>query len=579
MDELGKYRMAGRWRRGLARAACWLALALAAPAQPAVAADPLITLAASDGKKSLGSAGEVWLDTTGEAIVDNVATDRSIRWAPTADGAIYPLHSGRALWFRFTLAELDDSDRWYLEIPYPHVNLATLYASDRLGQWVPLSAGDSLPVAEWPLPHRHPLLPLLLSPGTPQQFYVRILNPHSFSAPLRFTSERQLIRQEQRTALVLGLFFGLAGLTVVLAAVAAISLRDVAFGLYSLTVVLLTLTQASLTGVSGLHLWPRLPWWNDVSAMAVPVGSIAGLLSFFVATVSVAQRSARLHRVLIGLSAATLLAALSLLVVPPPWRYRIMVPAIVLGLSVGVTVLVWAWRRGDRHAGWLLAGMAPVALGSAFPLARTAGLIPASFWTTHAMQIAIAIELPLLLAVLMARSQDRRENYRRLHGLERTDPATGLINAQVFRERLAQLVTRSERLKHQSVAMLVDIANIEQVRRDFDRRSAEEMPLQVAGRLLSVARDIDSVARLSDHRFGLLVEGPLSAEEAAETGPKVVARCLMPFKGKPVGWVAQVRVAQTLVPNGSDAQRVIDRLDAVLAAVPAESKRAVFTIR
>ena len=126
--------------------------------------------------------------------------------------------------------------------------------------------------------------------------------------------------------------------------------------------------------------------------------------------------------------------------------------------------------------------------------------------------------------------------------------------------------------------LLVDIANIEQLRRDFDRRSAEEMPLQVAGRLLSVARDIDSVARLSEHRFGMLVEGPLSADEVASTGTKVVARCLMPFKGKPIEWVAQVRVAQSLVPNGVEGHKLVERLEAALAAVPAHSRRAVFTV-
>lgn len=577
MDELFKHGIASRWRRAAQRAGAlllWLAAVL-----PAAATDHLVVLDGASGQRSLGRAGEAWLDTTGRADVRDVAADPALRWAPTDEDAIYPLRTGRSLWFRFTVAALDDSERWYLEIPYPSVNLATLYAQDRLGLWTPLSAGDSLPVADWPLPHRHPLIPLALAPGAPQQFYVQVHNAHSFSAPLRFTSERELIRQEQRTALVLGLYFGLAGLAAVLGAAAAVVLRDLAFGLYSAVVLLLALTQASLTGVSGLHLWPRLPWWNDVAAMALPVASVAVLLWFFAAAVSVRQRSPRLHRVLLGLAAATLLAAASLMVVEPSWRYRIMVPAIVFGVTVGILVLVWAARRGDRHAGWLMLGVAPVALGSAFPLARTAGLIPMSFWTTHGMQIAIALELPLLLAVLMARSQDRRENYRRLHGLERTDPATGLINAQVFRERLGLLLARSERLRHQSMVMLVDIANIEQIRRGFDRRAAEEMPLQVAGRLLSVARDIDSVARLSDHRFGLLIEGPVSADDAAATGPKVVARCLMPFKDKPLEWVAQVRVAQTLVPNGSDPQKVVDRLEAVLAAVPPDSKRAVFTIR
>ena len=60
------------------------------------------------------------------------------------------------------------------------------------------------------------------------------------------------------------------------------------------------------------------------------------------------------------------------------------------------------------------------------------------------------------------------------------------------------MMARSQRLKYQSAVLLIDIVNVEQIRRDFGARSAEELPLHVAGRLLSAAREIDSVARLSE---------------------------------------------------------------------------------
>jgi hypothetical protein len=80
--------------------------------------------------------GDAWTDTTGEAIVDKVATDRTIAWAPTRQGEIYPLTTGKALWIRFTVPPAPDAERWYLEIPYPSVNRVTLYTPDSTGQWV-----------------------------------------------------------------------------------------------------------------------------------------------------------------------------------------------------------------------------------------------------------------------------------------------------------------------------------------------------------------------------------------------------------------------------------------------------------
>jgi diguanylate cyclase (GGDEF)-like protein len=195
------------------------------------------------------------------------------------------------------------------------------------------------------------------------------------------------------------------------------------------------------------------------------------------------------------------------------------------------------------------------------------------------MQVGIAIELPVLLVILMVRSQQRREHNRRIQGLDRIDPATGLINEHVFRDRLLRLIAVSQRLKLRSAVLLIDIANVEQIREQFGARSAEELPLRVAGRLLSAAREIDSVARLSEHRFGILVEGPLTAEEVAAAGPRIVARCLMPFKRKPVEWVAQVRIAQGLVPlDGTDADRLLADLAALLVRVPGDDRRAVFPL-
>ncbi|HEY1230120.1 MAG TPA: 7TM diverse intracellular signaling domain-containing protein, partial [Ramlibacter sp.] len=350
------------------------------------------------------------------------------------------------------------------------------------------------------------------------------------------------------------------------------------FGWYALAVTLMGLSQAAVTGVAGLHLWPTHEWWNNVSVAALPVAAVGVLRWFLSALVSLPQRSKRLHLLLSALSALCLAAAVLVLLVEPGWRVRLMVPAILLAVASGIAVLAWAALRGDRHAGWLLVGMVPVAIGASLPMARALGLLSVGFWTTNGMLIGIAADLPILLIVLGLRVQDRLENTRRIHRFKRIDPATGLVNAQVFQVRLARLIARSTRLKQESLVLLVDVVNAEQIRRDFDRRAAEELPLRVASRLLSFAREIDTVARLSEHRFGVLVEGPLARQEALGTGAKVIARCLMPFEGKPLDWVPQVRVAQAFLPGMGEAELVVDKLGAMLAMAPADSRRAVFTL-
>jgi len=255
------------------------------------------------------------------------------------------------------------------------------------------------------------------------------------------------------------------------------------------------------------------------------------------------------------------------------------IPSLLILELSGILLLLWAWRRGDRFAPWLLLAYLPVIVAAGWALARSANWLPINFFTQHGMQLAVALHLPIVMVILMFRSQHRRENTRRIQGLDRVDPATGLINGHVFAERLIRMIARSERLRHQSAVMLIDLVNCDQVQHDFGRKAAEELPLHAAERLLSTAREIDTAARLSERRFGMLVEGPFSAEDAATLGPRIVARCLMPYKGLHVNCVAQVRVAYALVPyQGADALTLLGLLETRLTSAPADSKRAVYML-
>lgn len=569
----------GWFAAGRAWAAALLFLAMGLFAAPAGARDAL-RFDGSPYPVLLRDAGDTWMDPTGKAEVQDVARDTSLRWQPTGGDTIYRIGKGQALWLRFTVPPAPVAEHWYLEIPYAGVDKVTLFARDAAGQWIARSAGDTVRVSDWPVPHRHPLLPVAVAPSTPQVHLLRIENGTTFGAPLQFVSDSAIGRGEQGVSLLLGTYFGLVLLAVILAIAGAVTLRDHGYTLYALSTVLMALTQATLTGLAGLHLWGDRPWWNNMAPQVVPLFAAASINLFMAEVVSLRERSRLLYRLLAASALLSLPLALYVMVTPDAMeRLRLMVVYALGSIGVGVGVVVWSARRGDRYALWLLIGALPVAIGGLFPIARAAGVIPIGFWTTHGMQVGIAAELPILLLVLAMRSQHRREHVRRIQGLDRIDPATGLINAAVFHERLERLITRSRRLKVRSSMLLVDIANIEQIRRQFDADSARELTLRVAGRLLSIAREIDTVARLSDHRFGILLEGPLHADEVAEAGPRIVARCLMPFKGRPLEWTAHVRVAQALIPmDGGDPSQLVQRLETLLTSPPGDSRRAVFML-
>ena len=523
--------------------------------------------------------GDYWIDTTGRNTVQQVAATPGTSWLPTHTEGNYALTAGDALWIRFTVPPAPDAERWYIEIPYPSIDRVTLHTIDASGQWSGQKAGDMIAVSRWPVPHRHPLMPIALSAEVPTSYLMKLENGHRFNATLQFVSESYLNNAEQRVSLILGIFFGLAGLAALISAISSVSLRDPAYGWYAVSVSLMALTQATLTGIAGLHLWPNWPWWNDVSTSILPTLELAATLMFVSAAVSLPERSMRLHRALRGVALFGVVVTAGLALIPVESRIELFLSYVFLPQILALYSLIWAWRRGDRFAPWLLVGFLPVIIAGGFILASNVGLIAISFMTQHGTQVGVAIELPIIMVILMLRSQQRRENTRRITGLDRVDPATGLINGHVFAERLIRMIARSERLKHRSAVMLIDIVNTDQTQRDFGRKIADELPLRVAARLLSTAREIDSAARLSERRFGMLIEGPFTAEDAATLGPRIVARCLMPYKRLHVDCVAQVRVAYALVPyQASNAQGLLTQLEDRLASVSPDDRKAVFML-
>ena len=556
-----------------------LTVLLLAFGSPEARSRTVLDLDTSSQPVSLQDWGDYWIDTSGLFEAKQIASDESIPWQPTSNKLTYHVTSGQAVWIRLNVPPAPDFERWYLEVPYAALDRASLYTPDGAGRWNEQRAGDLTAVSQWPVPHRHPLLPIALSAETPTRYLLRLENGHAFNAPLQFVSEGRLGYSEQRVSLILGIFFGLTGLAALISALSAASLRDSAYGFYSLCVTLMALTQASITGIAGLHLWPNLPWWNDISSSVLPMLSLSATLLFISAAVALPERSRRLHWLMTGLAAAGLAATLSVAWVPSGSRMEFVVPSLLLLEIGGIFALVWAWRRGDRFAPWLLLSYVPVMLTGTFTLASVTGWLAIDFYTQYVMQIAVALNLPVVMLVLMLRSQHRRENIRRIQGLDRMDPSTGLINGHVFSARLLRMIARSDRLQHQSAVMLIDVINTEKVQRDFGRKAADELPLRVAQRLLSTVREIDSAARLSEQRFGMLVEGPFSAAEAASLGPRIVARCLMPYNALPLECVAEVHVVYALVPHKDiGVNELLTLLEERLATIPTRSKRKVFML-
>ena len=157
------------------------------------------------------------------------------------------------------------------------------------------------------------------------------------------------------------------------------------------------------------------------------------------------------------------------------------------------------------------------------------------------------------MVTLLWRGRDRSLTRQRMRGLDRADPATGLATQAVVREQLRRMTARAQRQEHAYAVLLIDLVNLAEVRHKFGRRAWQELPLRLADRLLANMREVDTVGRLSDTRFVMLMDGPITADTASRLAQQILAQCLRPIRGRPEGWTPRVRMALGVLPrDGQD---------------------------
>ncbi len=157
-------------------------------------------------------------------------------------------------------------------------------------------------------------------------------------------------------------------------------------------------------------------------------------------------------------------------------------------------------------------------LGYPFPALRSAGLLPDSWATQYAVLIGSAIEIPLLLYILHRRAKDFNENRARMRALDSTDPLTGLTVTPVLRLRMRDAMRRARRYGHQCAVLLVELSNHAEIVALEGREGGDRALVVAASKLSRVVRDVDTVCRVANTRFAILIEGPMHPHQLKLAG-------------------------------------------------------------
>jgi len=511
----------------------WLAAALPAAAAPAATNLP---------------GAQYWMDRSGRAPIDTArqAFD-SGAGVPADPTRVMPLGPGSAAWYRLELPAVTVPTRAALSIEFVGIDSVEMFRADAAGRWQVQQTGDARPVAEWPLRYPKPAFVFTVQAGEREPTYLRVRNAQPVRVAWVYETADDLAEDGKLSHLAAGAYGGLVLMVIVISLFAALSWRDPIHLYYTIHVLLVALSVMALTGFAGNYLWPDNAWWNDKAPAVVPALALAWS-GLFVREL-VAERGQRLVSWLLLAHVAVCVALVAaFLVLGRENVYRM--PS-VYGLpciALVVSVLVWYALRRPAVGAWVLAGIGFLTAGTLLPVLHNLGLLPASFLVRYGVPVGSALEIPLVLAGLFYRSSERREVRLRSQALAHTDPLTGLANERVLLQTLDQLLRAARRDPRLGAVLRVQVRNLQDLRTEHGRETAEAALLRAAECVAAEAREGDLVARDRGNDVILVLAGEVTPTQAMEAGRDIIARGLKFSARLPPNTALSLAVAGACAP-------------------------------
>ncbi|HSD95658.1 MAG TPA: EAL domain-containing protein [Sulfuricaulis sp.] len=170
-----------------------------------------------------------------------------------------------------------------------------------------------------------------------------------------------------------------------------------------------------------------------------------------------------------------------------------------------------------------------------------------------------------------------KELYDSLESLAFADPLTKLPNRMLFHERLQQAIEEAKRDYRPFALLLMDLDRFKDINDTLGHQVGDLLLQQVAARLRSKLRDIDTVARMGGDEFAILL--PAVSDKHATMAARMLLQALRaPFRIQEQSLDIGASIGVALYPDhGVDANILIQRADvAMYSAKHANSGHALY---
>lgn len=325
--------------------------------------------------------------------------------------------------------------------------------------------------------------------------------------------------------------------------------------------------------IRGLGLWAAAPAWVFLSTLLFAGrGIFPDFLSIVVANLVILTGVICYHAGIVrffgGRPAWSLWIALLALMTPPLYWYALVEPS--YNARLVLVCLVWAgiflsmawriWRQGPatfsaRFTAIVLVVHAAVLLLRFFsawrPLAEEGLFTPTRVQTLYVGSNALMLLALGMGLILMAGDRLRAE----FEHLASHDALTNVLTRRVFLDACEQELARCRRHGRSMALLLLDIDHFKAINDTHGHQMGDRVLVDLVGRVASLLRRPDQLARFGGEEFVLLLP-ETSQEEAITVAERILAHVAEPRDGLP-----PITVSIGVATNRSDE----DRMDALLA--------------
>ncbi len=135
---------------------------------------------------------------------------------------------------------------------------------------------------------------------------------------------------------------------------------------------------------------------------------------------------------------------------------------------------------------------------------------------------ALKAHVESLERVVTDRTKGLEAANRQLRHLASHDVLTGVPNRLLLDDRISQAIAQADRQSHEFAVLVIDLDRFKVINDSLGHRAGDDLLREVAQRLKSAVRAVDTTARLGGDEFVLLLGGPVTSAEAIEVGTRAI---------------------------------------------------------